>query len=40
MNEAQKKQLLEIARDTIQAVIMRVPVGKPRSEDPPVADAL
>lgn len=34
MNEAQKRQLLEIARDTILAVIMRTPVGRPRSEDP------
>jgi len=34
MNEAQRKQLLEIARDTIRAVITKTPVGKPRSEDP------
>ncbi len=34
MNDAQRKQLLEIARDTIRAVIMRRPLSTPRSEDP------
>ncbi|MBN1508684.1 MAG: AmmeMemoRadiSam system protein A [Sedimentisphaerales bacterium] len=34
MNEAQKKQLLEIARDTVRAAIHRWPVSKPHSHDP------
>lgn len=34
MNDAQRKQLLEIARDTIRAVLMRRPFSTPRSEDP------
>jgi len=34
MNDAQKKQLLEIARDTIRAVIQRRHVSLPHSEDP------
>lgn len=39
MNDAQKKQLLEIARDTIRAVIMRRPLSMPRSEDPALTAA-
>ena len=34
MNEAQKKQLLEIARDTVRAVITKRPVSSPQSSDP------
>jgi AmmeMemoRadiSam system protein A len=34
MNEAQRKQLLEVARDAIQAAVVRRPVGKHHSEDP------
>lgn len=34
MNDAQKKQLLEIARDTIRAVIQGKPAGVPHCEDP------
>ncbi|MHC4387043.1 MAG: AmmeMemoRadiSam system protein A [Planctomycetota bacterium] len=34
MNEAQKKILLKIARDTIEAVITNKPVIKPQSDDP------
>jgi AmmeMemoRadiSam system protein A len=33
MNDAQKKQLLEIARDTIRAVVAGKPFSKPQSED-------
>jgi uncharacterized protein len=33
MNEAQKRQLLEIARDTVRAVISRKSVSKPKSDD-------
>jgi AmmeMemoRadiSam system protein A len=33
MNEDQRKHLLEIARDTIRAVILRRPAGRPRSQD-------
>jgi AmmeMemoRadiSam system protein A len=39
MNDAQKKQLLEIARDTVRAVIERRPVSKPQSQDPALTAA-
>ncbi len=34
MNEAQKKILLKVARDTVEAVIKRVPTQTPESDDP------
>jgi AmmeMemoRadiSam system protein A len=34
MNEAQKKILLKVARDTVEAVIKRKPAQKPESDDP------
>ena len=34
MNEAQKKILLKVARDTVEAVIKRQPTEKPESDDP------
>jgi len=34
MNEAQKKQLLRIARDTVEAVVCCRPFPKPQSDDP------
>lgn len=34
MNEAQRRQLLKIARDTVEAVIAGKPVPKPISQDP------
>ena len=34
MNEAQKKILLKVARDTVEAVIKRQPMQKPESDDP------
>jgi AmmeMemoRadiSam system protein A len=34
MNEAQKKQLLKIARDTVEAVVCGWPAPKPQSDDP------
>jgi len=34
MNEAQKTQLLKIARDTVEAVVCGWPAPKPQSDDP------
>jgi AmmeMemoRadiSam system protein A len=34
MNEAQKKQLLKIARDTVETVVCGWPTPKPQSDDP------
>ena len=34
MNDAQKKTLLSVARDTVEAVIRRQPTEKPHSDDP------
>ncbi|MBN2181408.1 MAG: AmmeMemoRadiSam system protein A [Sedimentisphaerales bacterium] len=34
MNEAQKRTLLKVARDTVEAVINRRPMQKPTSDDP------
>jgi AmmeMemoRadiSam system protein A len=34
MNEAQKQTLLKVARDTVEAVINRRPLPKPKSDDP------
>jgi AmmeMemoRadiSam system protein A len=34
MNDAQKKQLLKVAADTVKTVIMAKPAGKARSDDP------
>jgi AmmeMemoRadiSam system protein A len=36
MNEAQKTQLLKIARDTVEAVVRGWPAPKPQSDDPPL----
>lgn len=34
MNDAQKKTLLKVARDTVTAAIKKQPVDKPQSDDP------
>ena len=34
MNEAQKKTLLQVARDTVEAVITGRPIARPESDDP------
>ena len=34
MNDTQKQTLLKVARDTVEAVINRGPIGKPKSDDP------
>ncbi len=34
MNEVQKKALLKVARDTVEAAIKKLPAEKPHSDDP------